>query len=117
MRYILLFWALPMGIFWTWYGLSYNDINFGLAFFSRDVHDMAFRMYGKILGIDPATIPPLVVRACIVDSFIILGIFAFRRRREIAAWWRRQREAYGSRAEASDAPAPSAEAWSRSSTP
>ncbi len=91
MRYVLLFWALPMGIFWSWYGLSYYDINFGYAFFSRDVHDMAFRMYGHILGIDPATIPPLVVRACIFDTGLIMSILAFRRRKQIAAWWRARR--------------------------
>lgn len=96
MRYILLFWALPMGIFWGWYYLSYNDINFGYAFFSRQVHDLAFQMYGQILGIAPETIPPLVARACIVDTALIFAIFAFRRRKDIAAWAGRMRERYSS---------------------
>jgi hypothetical protein len=87
MRYILLFWALPMGFFWAWFGLSYYDINFGLLFFSRGVHDFAFEFYGNLLGIDPATIPPLVARACVVDTALIFGIYAFRKRREIAAWF------------------------------
>jgi hypothetical protein len=76
-----------MGLFWGWYYLSYHDMHFGLLFFSRLVHDFAFQFYGDLLGIDPKTIPPLVARACVVDTFLIFGIFAFRKRREIAAWW------------------------------
>jgi hypothetical protein len=87
MRYILLFWAVPMGLFWAWFGLSYYDMNFGWLILSRLVHDFAFQFYGDILGIDPATIPPLVARACVVDTFIIFGILAFRRRADIRAWW------------------------------
>lgn len=87
MRYILIFWGVPMGLFWGWYFLSYHDINFGLLFFSRAVHDFAFAFYGQLLGIDPQTIPPLVARACVVDTLLIFGIFAFRRRREIRRWW------------------------------
>lgn len=88
MRYILIFWAAPLGIFWGWYFLSYYDINFGLLFFSRVVHDFAFQFYGDILGIEPSSIPPMVARACVVDTGIILAIFAFRKRRSIMAWWR-----------------------------
>lgn len=93
MRYILLFWALPMGLFWGWYGLSYHDINFGLLFLSREVHDFAFGVYGNLLNIDPATIPPLVAKACVVDSLLIFAIYAFRKRRSILAWWREGRAA------------------------
>ncbi|MEO3999797.1 DUF6105 family protein [Mesorhizobium sp. CAU 1732] len=95
MRYILLFWALPMGFFWGWYLLSYHDMSFGMPFLTRSVHDYAFGFYANILGIDPATIPPLVLRACIVDTGLIFAIFAFRKRREIAAWWRDRRFAMG----------------------
>ena len=87
MRYILIFWGLPMGFFWSWYYLSYNDINFGMLFFSRVMHDFAFEFYGNLLGIDPATIPPLVARACVVDTGLIAAIYAFRKRRQISAWW------------------------------
>lgn len=88
MRYILIFWALPLGLFWGWYFLSYHDINFGLLFFSRLLHDFAFDFYGTMLGIDPATIPGLVARACVIDTALIFAILAFRRRRKIAAWWK-----------------------------
>jgi hypothetical protein len=93
MRYILIFWGLPMGLFWGWYGLSYYDINFGYVFLSRVAHDFAFRFYGAILGVDPAIIPPLVAKACVVDTAIIFGIFGFRRRRQIMAWWAERKAA------------------------
>lgn len=85
MRWILIFWGLPMGFLWSWYFLSLND--FGFVFYSREVHDLTFSLYGNILGIDPAAIPPLVARACVVDTALIFAIFAFRRRRDIRAWW------------------------------
>lgn len=91
MRYILLFWALPMGLFWSWYGLSFHDLNFGMLFFSRMLHDEVFRLYGDILGLDPSILPGMVARACVVDTVLIFGILAFRRRKAIAAWLRDRR--------------------------
>lgn len=93
MRYILMFWAVPMGLFWGWFGLSYYDMNFGWLILSRVVHDFAFQFYGDLIGIDPATIPPLVARACVVDTGIIFGIFAWRRRADIRSWWDARRSA------------------------
>ncbi|RST86643.1 hypothetical protein EJC49_09215 [Aquibium carbonis] len=91
MRYIILFWALPMGLFWSWFGLSYHDIHFGQLFFSRVLHDEVFRLYGDILGLDPSILPGMVARACIVDTVLIFGILAFRRRKSIGAWMRERR--------------------------
>ena len=88
MRWIFAAWALPMGIFWGWYFLSLNDMNFGYVMLTRDAHDILFELYGQMLGIDPATIPGLVAKACILDTAIILAIWAFRRRQAIAAWFR-----------------------------
>lgn len=93
MRYILLFWALPLGLFWGWFFLSYHDVNFGLLFLSRDFHDFGFAIYGNILGIAPETIPPLVAKACVVDTLLIMAVFAVRRRREILDWLRDRRAA------------------------
>jgi hypothetical protein len=87
MKWILIFWALPLAILGTWYGLSYNDINFGYLILSRQMNDFVFQLYGQILGLDPAIIPGLVLRAIIVDSLLLFAILAFRRRRQIAAWW------------------------------
>lgn len=88
MRYLLLFWAGPMGFFWGWYFLSLNDISMGTRFFSRELHDLVFTIYGNILHLEPEAIPALVARACVFDTFLILGIFAFRRRRVILSWVR-----------------------------
>lgn len=91
MKYILIFWGIPMGLFWGWFGLSYYDMNFGFVMLSRAVHDFVFDTYGAILGIDPAIIPPLVAKACVVDSAIIFGLFGLKRRKQISAWWNERR--------------------------
>lgn len=90
MRYVFYFWALPLGIFWAWYFLSAND--FGFLFFTRETHDFAFQFYGAILNIDPASIPPMVARACVFDTGVIFAIVAFRKRRDIMAWWKARGE-------------------------
>lgn len=110
MKYLLIFWAMPLGFFWGWYFLSLNDMNFGLMFFSRDVHDLTFRIYGHILGIDPQALPPMVAKACIVDSLILFSIIAFRKRKAILSRLKAWRAAYRG-----ERPAPST--WSRSSAP
>jgi hypothetical protein len=86
MRYVFAFWATPMGIFWGWFYLSANDINFGYAMLSRQMHDFFFQIYGQMLGIDPAIIPGMVAKTCVFDGFLLMALWAFRRRREIAGW-------------------------------
>lgn len=93
MKWFLVFWALPILLLSTWYGLSYYDINFGYFMLSRQGHDLVFQVYADILGIPAETIPPLVVRAIVVDSAVVFAIIVFRRRREIAAWWRKRQSA------------------------
>lgn len=88
MRYVFYAWALPMSLFWGWYFLSLNNINFGFVMLTRDANDLVFQIYGQVLGIDPGIIPGLAARACVVDTLLILAIWAFRRRREIIAWAR-----------------------------
>ncbi|PBB87046.1 MULTISPECIES: DUF6105 family protein [unclassified Mesorhizobium] len=92
MRSLLAFWAAPLVLFWGWYFLSLNDINFGYVMLSRQLHDLAFQLYGQVLGVDPAIIPGMVARACVFDSFLLLGLVAFRRRRRIAEWIGQRRE-------------------------
>lgn len=87
MKWFLILWALPIALLGGWYGLSYYDMNFGIFMLTREVHDLVFQIYGNILGVPPESLPPLVLRAIIVDSFIVLGIIAFRRRKQISAWW------------------------------
>lgn len=91
MRYIFALWAAPLILFWGWFFLSLNDMNFGYVMLSRQLHDFVFGLYGETLGIDPAVIPGLVARACIIDTGLLLAFWAFRRRRQIAAWIRKKR--------------------------
>ena len=88
MKWFLIFWAGPIVFLGGWYWLSYYDMNFGIFMLSRQVHDLTFEIYGKVLGIPPETIPPLVARAIVVDSLVVFAIIGFRRRKAIAAWWR-----------------------------
>ncbi|WP_306117906.1 MULTISPECIES: DUF6105 family protein [unclassified Roseitalea] len=92
MRYVFWFWFVPMGFLWGWYWLSLNDISLGLTFFSRSTHDLVFAIYGQILGMEKEVIVRLLIKACIVDTFLIMGILAFRRRKAIARWWAVRRE-------------------------
>jgi hypothetical protein len=91
MRTIIILWAAPVGLFWGWYFLSLNDINFGFLILSRQIHDFVFNIYGQILGVDPAEIPGFVARACMFDAALLAALYAFRRRKKIAAWWRKRR--------------------------
>lgn len=88
MRYIFALWAAPMLLFWGWFFLSLNDINFGSIMLSRQLHDLVFQLYGQMLGIDPATIPGLVAKACAFDGLLLMALWAFRRRKAILAWIR-----------------------------
>jgi hypothetical protein len=87
MRAFLCAWALPMGIFWGWYFLAANDVG-GFFMFTREIHDRFFNTYGAATGIDPALLPILAAQACVVDTIIVLAIWAFRRRGDIISWCR-----------------------------
>lgn len=91
MRTLLALWVVPLVLFWGWYFLSLNDMNFGYIMLSRQLHDLVFQLYGEMLGIDPAIIPGMVAKACVFDSFLVSGIVAFRYRRTIAGWIRNLR--------------------------
>jgi hypothetical protein len=103
MKWFLILWAGPIALLGSWYGLSYYDMSFGIFMLTRDAHDLVFRIYGHVLGMQPETIPPLVARAIAVDSLFVFAIIAFRRRKQIAAWWQRRRSA-GQAASAQDLP-------------
>lgn len=88
MRWLLALWATPLAAFWGWYLLSVNNVNFGYVLLTRDANELIFQLYGEMLGMDPATIPPLIARACVLDTALLAAIIAFRRRRAIMAWAR-----------------------------
>ena len=92
MKWFLILWAGPIAFLGSWYGLSYYDMNFGFFMLTRQAHDLVFQIYGHILGIPPESLPPLVLRAIIVDSLLVLGLLAFRRRKKIQAWWQARRQ-------------------------
>ncbi|GAA2819468.1 hypothetical protein EDC40_103335 [Aminobacter aminovorans] len=84
MRYIFAVWAAPLVLFWGWYFLSINDLHFGYPILSRALNLAIFDLYGELLGVEAAKIPWMIGKACILDTFILLAIWAFRRRKLIA---------------------------------
>lgn len=98
MKWFLILWAGPVLLLTGWYGLSYYDMSFGIFMLTRQTHDLVFQIYGNILGIPPETIPPLVARAIAFDSLVVLAIIAFRKRKAIAAWWKRRQASRSSEA-------------------
>jgi hypothetical protein len=90
MKWFLILWAGPVSLLISWYGLSYYDMSFGFFMLTRQTHDLVFQIYGNILGVPPETLPPLVARAIAFDSTVVMGIVAFRKRKDISAWWRRR---------------------------
>ena len=106
MRYLFWFWVVPMSVLWGWIGLSYHDINFGTNTLSRANHDLVFAIYSHILGLPKEEIMGMFVRVSIIDTVLIFAIFAWRRRKDIRAWWQaRKAGPMPVQAEESSAPA------------
>lgn len=82
MKWLLIFWAAPIAFLFSWYGLSYYDINFGYAILSRDLHDLVFSIYGNMLGVDPAAVPGLVLKAIVVDTALVFALVWLRVKRK-----------------------------------
>ncbi|WP_422369722.1 DUF6105 family protein [Hoeflea sp.] len=82
MRVFLFLWVTPIALLGSWYGLSYYDMNFGWRILSRDLHDLVFLIYGDLLGMRPEAIPPLVLKAIILDTLLVLGLIILKRRRK-----------------------------------
>ena len=88
MRYFLLLWVLPVGGLTAWLYLASNDYSLGTVYLSRDFFDLVFGVYANILGVDAATLPPLVYKALFVDTLIVAALFALKRRKDIIGWWK-----------------------------
>lgn len=78
MRIFLILWITPIVLLGVWYGLASNDV--GYVFFSRDIHDQVFELYGNILGLEPEVLPGMVARAIVFDSGIVALIIAYKKR-------------------------------------
>lgn len=102
MKLFLILWITPLTLLSGWYGLSYYDINFGYRILSRDLHDLVFMIYGDLLGMAPEAIPPLVLKAIIVDTVLVLGFILLKRRRKQI--WSALKRALGWNTEAGEAP-------------
>ena len=89
MFWILAAWALPLITFWGWYFLSAFNLHFGYVLLTRQAHELVFQIYGETLGIDPAVLPGLVARACVLDTMLllaILGVPSTRQDSRVAEW-------------------------------
>lgn len=86
MRWLLLSWFVPVGFLASWLLLAPLDL--GLFLYSRAVYERTFAVYGGALGMAPEALPPLVWKALVVDSLIVLGLYALRRWRTILAFLR-----------------------------
>ena len=85
MRWLVTLWAAPLLLFWGWYFVSLNDWNFGYVLLTRALHDVLFQLYGELLGVEPAALPGMLAKGCVLDSLLLAGLIAFRKRRAIAA--------------------------------
>ncbi len=90
MRIFLALWIIPIVLLGIWYGLSANDLNFGMLIFSRQMHDLVFQIYANMLGVSPQELPSMVVKALVFDSFLIGLIIAFRKRATLIPWIKAQ---------------------------
>jgi hypothetical protein len=66
----------------------------GMVFFSRELHDTVFAIYGRTLGVPPEEIPPMVAGASLFDSALVGALAAFRWR---ASWWPKTKDWIASR--------------------
>lgn len=80
MKWLLIFWAVPLALLGSWYTLSYYDVSFGTMLLSRDMHDLVFVIYGQALGMAPEDVPPLVLKAIVVDTALVAGLIMLKRR-------------------------------------
>ena len=85
MRWLLGLWFTPIAILVAWLSLASRDLSFGLFFLTRDFYDLVFGVYAQTLGMPAEQLPPLVIRALIVDSAVVIGLYALRRRKQILA--------------------------------
>ncbi|WP_420409086.1 DUF6105 family protein [Hoeflea sp.] len=108
MRAFLILWVTPIALLGSWYGLSYYDMNFGWRILSRDLHDLVFLIYGDLLGMKPESIPPLVLKAIILDTLLVIGLIILKRRRK-QIWaavkrWAGRKEDVGQSTDSTESP-------------
>lgn len=88
MKYLLLFWGIPVGFLALWYGLSINDMHMGMHFFSREFNDRVFNIYAGIFGIDPQVIRDSLMKTLIIDSIFVCLVVYFKPFSRLKNWWK-----------------------------
>ena len=88
MRYLLVFWGIPVGGLALWYYLSINDISFGIFLLSREFNDSYFAIYSKVLGIDVDVIRGSLMRVLLVDSVFVFAVVYFKPFSRLRNWWK-----------------------------
>lgn len=88
MRYLLVFWGIPVGGLALWYYLSINDISFGVFLLSREFNDSYFAIYSKVLGIDVDVIRGSLMRVLLVDSIFVFAVVYFKPFSRLRNWWK-----------------------------
>lgn len=92
LKYLLIFWGVPVGVVVAWYSLSINDINFGFVLLSRVFNDLVFDVYGNILGMEAQAVRDLLIRTFVIDTLFIAAVIYFKPFRRIKAWWVARRD-------------------------
>lgn len=96
MRTLLVLWVSPLVLFWGWYFVSLNDWNMGYVLLTREAHDLIFKVYcdilaevtqtylGEAVRLDPKDLPGLLARTFVIDSCLLFGLIALRKRKQLA---------------------------------
>ena len=96
-RILIILWLSPIVLFALWIGLSTADISLGLPFMTREVHDLVFQGYQRVLGLSRIEILTMLQQALWLDVAILAALIAWRRRDQVAALYASASRSFESR--------------------
>lgn len=88
LRYLLIFWGIPVGALALWYYLSINDISFGVFLLSREFNDSYFGIYSRVLGVEVDVIRDSLTRVLLIDTVFVFAVVYFKPFSRLRNWWR-----------------------------
>ena len=91
MKYLIIFWGIPVGLLSLWHVLSMNDLNFGLFFLSREFNDTYFGIYSKITGVEVDAIRASLPRILLIDTVFVFAVVYFKPFSRLRNWWKNYR--------------------------
>ena len=91
LKYLIVFWGIPVGLLAVWHVLSMNDINFGLFFLSREFNDTYFGIYSQITGVEVDAIRASLPRILLVDTVFVFAVVYFKPFSRLRNWWKNYR--------------------------